>query len=103
MKIFRLVLVCCLIPLLTGCMLLNCWIIKGDGKGLGGSYQMISGKADNMDVIGMRYLLLTDQKMDKKTFESLLAAKITVGDDNKIKTVSFGPVTNFEPKNTIDK
>ena len=98
-KILHLIVLCLLVSTLSGCMFINSWILKGDGKKLGGSYGLTDANADNLDVIAMRYLFITDQKIDKEILESLLAARISVDKDNAIKEVSFGPVTNFEPKN----
>ena len=101
-KLFIVLLLICLIPMLSGCVFLNAWILKGDGKKFGGSYGLAGGNVENLDIIAMRYLLITDQKVTKTFLENLLAAKISVDKDNAVKEVSFGPVTNFTPKNIVE-
>ena len=87
-----------ILPFLSGCMFLNAWLIKGDGKKLGGNYGITSAEAGKIDVIGFRYLLITNQKIDKAFLQNLPTLKITVDNDNKAKSVSMGTSYNFTHK-----
>lgn len=87
-----------LMPFLSGCMVFNCWVIKGDGKDVTGGYKLATGEARRIDAIGLRYLLITDQKIDKKFLEEMPIIKIIVDNDNKTKTVEVGPEVNFTHK-----
>lgn len=76
--------------LLSGCTILNGWIIKGDIKDVKGNYGLNAGEAGRGDAIFGRYLLITDQKVNKGFIESLPIIKVSVSDDNKVKSVFMG-------------
>ena len=88
-----------LVPLLSGCLILNAWVLKGDGKNLGGGYGPATGEAKRADIIGLRYLCITDQRITTSFLENLPVIRITVDNDNKTKSIEIGPEVNFEPKN----
>ena len=70
-----------ILPFLSGCTFLNAWVIKGDGKDMSGSYAITSGKADRLDVLGFRYLLITTEKVTTEFLQNLPTIKIIVDKD----------------------
>lgn len=96
-KIFLICLLILLTPFLSGCVIFSSWVLKGDGKNLAGGYGIVTGEARRADIIGLRYLLITTQKVDKKLLEKLPLVRIVVDNDNKAKDVQIGPEQNFGP------
>lgn len=74
--------------LCSGCLLLNTWLVKGDGKDLKGNYQMAGGNASNVDIVFARTLLITTQKVNKELLESLPSVRTMTS--NETRSVEIG-------------
>lgn len=86
----------CVVPLLSGCVILRISTLKADGKNIGGAYALATGQAKRMDLIAIGYTVLTTERLDEKLLRSLPKVLIKVDSDNKIKEV--GIETNFTHK-----
>ena len=82
--------------LMTGCTFFRATMIKTDGKGVGGNYGLIGGKAETIDAIFIGYTIITTEKFTKEFLNNLPRAVIKVDKDNRVKSV--GVETNFTHK-----
>lgn len=86
--------------MLSGCTVLNSWIIKGDIKDIKGTYPPANGEAGRADAMFLRYFLFTTEKA-KPIIEAIPRLKVTVDNDNKTKSAFMG--TEVQPKEKVIK
>ena len=85
---------------LTGCTVLNAWLVKADIKDIKGVYPPASGEAGRGDAIFSRYFLYTTEKA-RPIIESIPHMKVIVDNDNRTKSAIIG-TEKFKLNQSVD-